>query len=68
MDLKRRVARWVPFLNRYAEMAPACCNACRSCSTTNVVNLLGLLGAALAAPFVRLFRPQPVNSRTTLKT
>jgi hypothetical protein len=46
----------VPFLNRYAEMAPACCNACRTCTTTNVLNLAALVGGVAAAPFVRSFR------------
>jgi hypothetical protein len=47
-------------MNRYAEMAPACCNACRTCTTTNVLNLAALVGVAVAAPFlraVRLVRP-----------
>jgi len=43
-----RAVRWVPFLNRYAEMAPACCNACRTCATT--------IGGVAAAPFVRTVR------------
>jgi len=58
--LSARTARWVPFMNRYAEMAPACCNACRTCTTTNILNLAALVGAAVAAPFlraVRLVRP-----------
>jgi hypothetical protein len=61
--LGARAARWVPFMNRYAEMAPACCNACRTCTMTNVFNLAALLGAAVAAPFlraVRLVRGRPV--------
>jgi hypothetical protein len=54
--LSARAARWVPFVNRYAEMAPACCNACRTCTTTNVLNLAALVGGAAAAPFVRTLR------------
>jgi hypothetical protein len=54
--LAARAFRWVPFLNRYAEMAPACCNACRTCTTTNVLNLAALVGGVAAAPFVRTFR------------
>jgi hypothetical protein len=54
--LKERAARWVPFLNRYAEMAPACCNACRTCTTTNVFNLAALVGGVMAAPFIRTLR------------
>ena len=48
--LRARASRWVPFLNRYAEMAPACCNACRTCTTTNVLNLAALVGGMAAAP------------------
>jgi len=51
-----RASRWVPFLNRYVEMAPACCNACRTCTTTNVLNLAALVGGVAVAPFVRTFR------------
>ena len=54
--LSARAARWVPLMNRYAEMAPTCCNACRTCTTTNVLNLAGLVGAAAAAPFLRAVR------------
>jgi hypothetical protein len=54
--IRARAAGWVPFLNRYAEMAPACCNACRTCTTTNVFNLVALIGGVAAAPFVRTFR------------
>jgi len=54
--LRSRVPGWVPFLNRYAEMAPACCNACRTCTTTNVLNLAALIGGVAAAPFVRTLR------------
>jgi hypothetical protein len=54
--LGARVFRWVPFLNRYAEMAPACCNACRTCTTTNIFNLAALIGGVAAAPFVRTLR------------
>src|SRR3954447_19150705 len=54
--LGTRAVRWVPFLNRYAEMAPACCNACRTCTTTNVLNFAALIGGAAAAPVVRTFR------------
>jgi hypothetical protein len=54
--LNAPIARWVPFLNRYAEMAPACCNACRTCTTTNALNLAAVIGGAAAAPFVRTLR------------
>jgi len=54
--LGARAVRWVPFLNRYAEMAPACCNACRTCATTNALNLAALIGGVAAAPFVRTVR------------
>jgi hypothetical protein len=54
--LSARTARWVPFMNRYAEMAPACCNACRTCTTTNVLNLAAVIGGVAAAPFVRTLR------------
>jgi len=53
---KARIARWTPYLNRYAEVAPACCNACRTCTTTNVLTLLGMVGGVLAAPFARVAR------------
>lgn len=56
MALRARLARWLPFFNRYAEMAPACCNACRTCTTTNLLNLAGVVGAVVAAPFLRAFR------------
>ena len=48
------MGRWVPFLNRWAEVAPACCNACRSCTATNLAALAGIL----AAPFLQLRRRQ----------
>jgi len=54
--VRARAARWVPFLNRYAEMAPMCCNACRTCTTTNVLNLVALIGGVAAAPFARTLR------------
>jgi hypothetical protein len=54
--LSARAGRWVPFMTRYAEMAPACCNACRTCTTTNILNLAGLAGAAVAVPFLRAAR------------
>jgi hypothetical protein len=54
--IRSGAARWVPFLNRYAEMAPACCNACRTCTTTNVLNLAALVGGVAAAPFIRTLR------------
>jgi hypothetical protein len=54
--VRARAARWVPFLNRYVEMAPMCCNACRTCTTTNVLNLAALIGGVAAAPFVRTLR------------
>ncbi len=56
MRLKEQMARWTPFLNRYAEVAPACCNACRTCTTTNVLTLLGMIGGVLLAPFARVAR------------
>jgi hypothetical protein len=56
MALKARLARWTPFFNRYAEMAPACCNACRTCTTTNLLNLAGIGAAFLARPFLRVLR------------
>jgi hypothetical protein len=43
-------------MNRYAEMAPACCNACRTCTTTNILNLAAVIGGVAAAPFVRTLR------------
>ena len=54
--LEARIARWTPFLNRYAEVAPACCNACRTCTTANVLTLLGMIGGVLLAPFARAAR------------
>ncbi|TML08600.1 MAG: hypothetical protein E6F94_06170 [Actinobacteria bacterium] len=54
--IRARAGRWVPLLNRYAEMAPTCCNACRTCTTTNVLNLAALVGGVAAAPFVRTLR------------
>jgi hypothetical protein len=58
MWLKARVARFVPFATRYAEVAPACCNACRTCTTNNVIAFAGMIGAAIAAPVLRLVRPR----------
>jgi len=54
--LSSGAAKWVPFVNRYAEMAPACCNACRTCTTTNALNLAALVGGAVAAPFLTSVR------------
>ena len=54
--LTERAARWLPFLSRYAETAPACCNACRTCTTTNALNLVTLVGVMAAAPFVKTIR------------
>jgi hypothetical protein len=54
VSLNARLARWTPFASRYAEVAPACCNACRSCTATNAFALLGIVAGALAAPFARL--------------
>jgi hypothetical protein len=59
--LKARAARWVPFANRWLEVAPTCCNACRTCTATNLVTLAGMIGGVLATPFVRVWR---LRSRT----
>jgi hypothetical protein len=65
MWFRARLARWLPFFGRYAEVAPACCNACRTCATTNLLTLAGMVGGAIAAPFLRAAR---LGSRRDSKT